>query len=208
VSKILDLLQRIDAPQRNIFERARPVAVEPVFSDDVEEDEDEDAPFETHLIPIASGKGGVGKTNISVNLSIALADRLAARDRNAKVILVDCDFGLPNADILLGCHVDRSIDDFVAKKIDSLADIVTPTGIPCLSFLSGAATPSMTLSNLQYQQRQKFLRHLKKLKARYLVLDLGASVHFEVIDFFSMVNSGVIVTNPLCGIPIFSFERH
>lgn len=195
MSKILELLQRIETPTRNIFEWA-PAPPAPVLADNNDDETDEDLDFDTHLIPIASGKGGVGKTNVSVNLSIALADRIAAREPSAKVILVDCDFGLPNADILLGARIERSIDDFVSKKVNGLSDIVTPTAFPCLSFLSGAATPSMTLSNLQYQQRQKFLRHLKKLKAKYLVLDLGASVHFEVIDFFSMVNSGVVVTNP------------
>ncbi|MEK8024135.1 MAG: P-loop NTPase [Candidatus Hydrogenedentota bacterium] len=201
MSKILELLQRIEAPTRNIFDMPKPSVVEtPAVAmeadAEVEEELDESLPFDTHLIPIASGKGGVGKTNVSVNLSIALADRLVARDPSAKVILVDCDFGLPNADILLGARITRNIDDFVTKRVTTLGDALSPTAYPGLSFLSGAATPSMTLSNLQYQQRQKFLRHLKTLKAKYLVLDLGASVHFEVIDFFSMVNSGVVVTNP------------
>lgn len=198
MSKILELLQRIEAPARNIFDMPKPAAPEPMAAEAAEtgEESDEDLTFDTHLIPIASGKGGVGKTNVSVNLSIALADRLMARDPSAKVILVDCDFGLPNADILLGARITRNIDDFVSHRVATLADAVSPTAFPGLSFLSGAATPSMTLSNLQYQQRRKFLRHLRNLRAKYLVLDLGASVHFEVIDFFSMVNSGVVVTNP------------
>lgn len=155
-----------------------------------------DRSIETRLIPIASGKGGVGKTNISVNLSIALADLVVAAAHPGKVILVDCDFGLPNADILLNASIDRSIDDFIGKKLENLSDALTPTGIDRLHFLSGSATPSMTLSNLQYQQRQKFLRHIRSLNAEYVILDLGASVHYEVVDFFAMVNTGIVVTNP------------
>jgi flagellar biosynthesis protein FlhG len=197
VSKLLELLQRIETPNRNIFEMPKPAAVEPEpIADPAEEEIDDDSPLEMRLIPIASGKGGVGKTNVSVNLSIALADRLQAKNEDHSIILVDCDFGLPNADILLGAKIARNIDDFVNRKIHTLADAVAPTGVPGLRFLSGAQTPSMTLSNLQYQQRKKFLRNLRSLKARYILLDLGASVHFEVLDFFSMVNSGIVVTNP------------
>jgi flagellar biosynthesis protein FlhG len=197
VSKLLELLQRIETPNRNIFEMPKPAAVEssPVL-EPADEDAEDETPLELRLIPIASGKGGVGKTNVSVNLSIALADRLQARDVDLSIILVDCDFGLPNADILLGAKHGRNIDDFMNRKIHTLSDAVAQTGVPGLRFLSGAQTPSMTLSNLQYQQRKKFLRNLRSLKATYVLLDLGASVHFEVLDFFAMVNSGVVVTNP------------
>ncbi len=215
MSKILELLQRIEAPSRNVFEMPRPVtpartgrraeesdpaaaALEsaPVLEGPEDEAEPGDAVLQTRLIPIASGKGGVGKTNVAVNLSIALADRLREKGSDDTVILVDCDFGLPNADIILGAHQSRTIDDFVARRIGSLSDAVSSTGVTGLNFLSGAATPSMTLSNLQYQQRRKFLRNLRALQSRFVVLDLGASVHFEVLDFFSMVNSGLVVTNP------------
>lgn len=196
MSKLLDLLQRIEAPSKNIFEVAKTHSMAAVLEENEEDVEELEVPFNTQLIPIASGKGGVGKTNVSVNLSIALADRLERIDPNGKVILVDCDFGLPNADIILGARVDKGIQEFISKKINTLAEAVSPTGIPRLHFLSGSNNPTMTLSNLQYQQRQKFLRNLRMLRARYIVLDLGASVHFEVLDFFSMVNSGVVVTNP------------
>ena len=197
----MQLLQRLDAPKRNIFQIPQPMAVADASEPEADHPQELELEpisgnIETRLIPIASGKGGVGKTNVSVNLSIALADHVMSQRGGGRVILVDCDFGLPNADILLGTHVHTSIDDFIKKKVGNLSDCVTVTGIPGLSFLSGAETPSMTLSNLQYQHRQKFLRHLKALEAQYVVLDLGASVHYEVVDFFSMVNVGVVVTNP------------
>lgn len=197
MSKLHELLGRLDTPKRNIFEMpkaARDEVIDPAPTAGIELESLPET--ETNLIPIASGKGGVGKTNLSVNLSIALADRVRDRNPGGRVVLIDCDFGLPNADILLQARVERTIEDFVSKKAMSLAEVVTPTGFPGLFFLSGATTPSMTLSNLYYQQRQKFLRNIKSLRADYVILDLGASVHFEVLDFFAMVNSGVIVTNP------------
>jgi flagellar biosynthesis protein FlhG len=68
------------------------------------------------VIAVASGKGGAGKTNISVNLAVALA-RLGRR-----TMLVDCDVGLANADILLGVESEHSIAD-VALKDRALADV-------------------------------------------------------------------------------------
>lgn len=197
MSKILELLQRIETPNQNLFEapvyqsnpESSPSFIEPI-------ENEEPLEFEPKLIPIASGKGGVGKTNIAVSLSIALADRLKEKNSKDEVILVDCDFGLPNADIILGVKHRRTIDDFISKRIDSLSSAVSPTQYPGLNFLSGSSTPSMMLSHFQYQQRQKFLRNLRSLRSRFIVLDLGASVHLEVIDFFSMVNSGIVITNP------------
>ncbi|RMH55850.1 MAG: MinD/ParA family protein [Candidatus Hydrogenedentota bacterium] len=196
LSKILELLQRIETPKRKLFELPPPPAASaPDLEADIDEEEI-DPTIDTRLVPIASGKGGVGKTNVAVNLSIALADRLEKVNPNGRVILVDCDFGLPNADILLGTRDTRTIDDFVKKRITRLSEAAVPTAVRRLFFLSGSATPSRTLSNLHYQQRQKFLRHLRSLRADFIVLDLGASVHFEVVDFFAMVNTGIIVTNP------------
>ncbi|MBL4889612.1 MAG: P-loop NTPase [Candidatus Lindowbacteria bacterium] len=198
MSKLLNLLQRLDAPTKNVFEvpQAKKKEVPPPVTTVPPMTEKELDAVTTQLIPVASGKGGVGKTNMSVNMSIALADKLRETKPDARVVLVDCDFGLPNADLLLQAKVDITIEDFVSKKVGSLSDVMIQTGFDGLWFLSGAATPSMTLSNLLYQQRQKFVRNIKSLRADYVILDLGASVHFEVLDFFSMVNAGVVVTNP------------
>lgn len=144
------------------------------------------------LIPIASGKGGVGKTNLSVNLAVALA----RRPERPSVVLMDADFGLPNADILLGASAGPTLDDFARRKTNDLAAVARPTAVEGLRFLSGAENPSMTLAHLQYQKRRMFQRHIRTLAADFVLLDLGASVHFEVLDFFSMVNRGVVVTNP------------
>lgn len=68
------------------------------------------------VIAVTSGKGGAGKTNVSVNLSVALA-RLGRR-----TVLVDCDVGLANANILLGLDSERSIAD-IALKERALAEV-------------------------------------------------------------------------------------
>ena len=69
-----------------------------------------------------TGKGGVGKTNIAVNLSVSLARDYAGGDK--RVLLIDGDFGLPNADIVLGIKTPLTISDFIEKRVATLAEAV------------------------------------------------------------------------------------
>lgn len=189
MSKILRTLQRLEESR----ERLRPPPAAAAFGP-LEIIRPETPPRAARLLPIASGKGGVGKTNFAVSLSLALAESL--RGTEARVLLLDADFGLPNADLLLGCRPEASLDDVAAKRVASLADAVSPTGHPNLGFLGGSAAPSATLANLDYRTRKRFRRHIDSLSAAFIVLDLGAGVSDEVTEFVSMTNSAVFVTTP------------
>jgi len=79
------------------------------------------------VLAIASGKGGVGKTNVAVNLAVALA-RLGYR-----VGLLDADFGLGNVDVLLGLAPVAHLGHLLAGE-KSLADIVIDGPVACRSF--------------------------------------------------------------------------
>ena len=74
----------------------------------------------TTSIAIASGKGGVGKTTIAVNLSVSLALQ------NKTTLLLDADLGMANAHILLGINPKLSLDDFISGK-SKLDDVITTT---------------------------------------------------------------------------------
>ena len=74
----------------------------------------------TQSITIASGKGGVGKTCISVNLSIKLAQL------GRKVSLLDADFGLANSHILMGCNAKKTLSDVVAGR-NSIEEVIEKT---------------------------------------------------------------------------------
>ena len=76
------------------------------------------------IVVVSSGKGGVGKTFLSVNLAL-MWQRLGK-----KVLLIDADFHLGNADLILGITTERSIADVILNKVD-LADVITagPGGI-------------------------------------------------------------------------------
>jgi len=191
MSKIVQFLHKLEKEKRDAADSERLAELELERLNEIDDDDDD---FKTNLIPIASGKGGVGKTNFSVNLSLALAEE--AHSKGKKVVLMDCDFGLPNADLLLGVTTQFNIHHFLKKKTESLAAIVADTKYPGLQFLSGAPDAPLSLANLNYNQRKKFMRHIKSLHAEYVLMDLGASAHHEILDFFSMANSGILVVNP------------
>lgn len=146
------------------------------------------------LLPIASGKGGVGKTNLAVNLAVSAA--LAFDKSPRRAILVEGDLGLPNADLVLGVRPPASIGDFARRDVELLSALLSPTRLPNLYFLAGEEEASLLLGNLYYQMRKRLERAVGTLKADLVVFDLGASASKEVLDFFSLSDTGLVVTTP------------
>jgi hypothetical protein len=120
------------------------------------------------IIPVASGKGGVGKTFIAANLALALAER------GHRVVAVDLDFGGANLHSLLGIsNRHAGIGDFLKARTAELEDLLVPAGAPNLSFLPGdGKTPFM--ANIAYAQKIKLMVRIRKLPADFILLDLGA----------------------------------
>ena len=105
-------------------------------------------PHPVQVIAVSGGKGGVGKSNVSVNLGIALAQM------GRRVVLLDADLGLANIDVLLGITANRNIQDVIAGECD-LRDVLVngPGGIKIVPASSG--TQRMTqLSNLEHADRK------------------------------------------------------
>jgi flagellar biosynthesis protein FlhG len=142
------------------------------------------------IVPVASGKGGVGKTLVAANLAIALAQA------NRRVILADLDLGGSNLHLVLGLNVGGpSIGTFLGKKKIDFSEAVHETGIPNLRFIPGdAEIPG--LANLTASQKNMIVRRLSGLDADYLILDLGAGTSQNTLDFFLMSGQGIIVTTP------------
>ncbi|MDR1931855.1 MAG: P-loop NTPase [Spirochaetales bacterium] len=143
-----------------------------------------------HIIPIASGKGGVGKSLIAANLSIALGQA------GKKVCLADLDLGGSNLHMILGTPSPRhGIGTFLSTPNSSFEDIITVTDYKNLSFIPGdAEIPG--IANLPSGQKNKIVRKLQTLEADYLILDLGAGTNFNILDFFLTSNKGIIITTP------------
>jgi flagellar biosynthesis protein FlhG len=140
------------------------------------------------VIAVTSGKGGVGKTNIVVNLCIALA-RMRRR-----VFLLDADMGLANVDVLLGMTPRYTIEHVLSGRKE-LLDIVMegPGGFKVLPASSGISE----LSELTYEQQMQLFRALGSLDAEmdYLFIDTGAGISSNVLRFNASANEIVLVAN-------------
>jgi flagellar biosynthesis protein FlhG len=141
-------------------------------------------------IAVGGGKGGVGKSLVAANLAVAVA-RLGFR-----TVLVDADLGAANQHTLFG--LDRpgaTLQSFVDREVASLEEVASPTGAPRLFLVPGVgAIPGA--ANLAHAQKLKILRHLARLDTDVVVIDVGAGVSFNVLDFFAMGDHRLVVTTP------------
>jgi flagellar biosynthesis protein FlhG len=142
------------------------------------------------LISVGGGKGGVGKSILSIALGTVLA-------RGGKsVVLADLDLGAANLHTYLGIRGRTpGIADFILGKVPSLENILVETSVPNLGLISGAEfVPGAT--NPAHWMKLKLMRHLRSLPADYVIIDLGAGVQFNTLDFFGMSDHGVVITAP------------
>lgn len=144
----------------------------------------------TRILPVASGKGGVGKTLVASNLAL----RLAANGHDT--VAVDLDLGGSNLHSYLGLkNTNAGIGNFLSDSKLSMSDIVTDTPYPHLRFIPGDVLVA-GVSNLQPAQRKQIAGGLEKIDAEYVVVDLGSGATFNVVDFMLVSNSSFIVTVP------------
>ena len=142
------------------------------------------------IIPIASGKGGVGNSFLAANLSIALAGL------GKKVIAADLDFGGSNLHTCFGLHnTHPGIGDFLRAHYGNLEDLLVKTSINNLQFLAGDAR-SPFMANMHHAQKLRLVQHLRKLEYEFLILELGSGSTFNTLDFFGMTRLGLIVATP------------
>ena len=141
------------------------------------------------IIPVASGKGGVGKSLLSANLAIALGQQ------GKKVVLVDLDLGASNLHLVIGQHPGvASLGSWFTDKID-FKDIIQPTDYDNVSFIAGdSQIPDLT--SLKHVQKVKLIRNLKNINTDYVILDLGAGTHQFILDMFLLSPQGIIVSAP------------
>ena len=142
------------------------------------------------ILPIASGKGGVGKSAISLNLSIALAQL------GKKVILCDFDFGGANLHTMLGHKNNKpGLGHFINKLEDHLEPLIQKTAVENLGFIAGDCLIPGT-ANMDFFSKKKILKELNQLDADYVILDLGAGSAYNTLDFFLVTYKSILVTTP------------
>jgi len=144
------------------------------------------------IIPIASGKGGVGKSLVAANLGVAFAQ--AGR----RVVLADLDLGASNLHLVLGHHSPQmGIGTFLSNTKSNFADVIADTDIRGLRFIPGDNEIPGT-ANLSMIQRKALVKQLLALKndTDILILDLGAGTHQSILEFFLLSNQGIVVSAP------------
>ncbi len=139
---------------------------------------------------VGGGKGGVGKSVATANIGCALA----ATGR--KVVLVDADLGGANLHTCFGITFpERGLDDFIQGRVKTLDDAAIPTAQPNLRLICGAGE-FLGIANPTSDRKHRLLRHIKRFKADYIIVDLGAGAYFSVLDFFAISDEGIIVLVP------------
>jgi len=142
-----------------------------------------------YSIAITSGKGGVGKTNLAVNLAVALAAR------GLRVTLVDLDIGLANADVILGVTTRYNLTHVIAGQ-RTLEEIVTPShgGVRLIPGGSGLDQ----LAEMSDFERQRVSHALRTLDTStdILLLDCGAGISRNVTTFAGAADLTLVVTTP------------
>ena len=142
----------------------------------------------TRIIAVTSGKGGVGKTNLSINLALAYA-RLGK-----KVIVMDADLGLANVNVVLGIIPKYNLYHLIRKQ-KNLQDILLDTnyGIQIIAGASGFSK----IANLSDEEREHFIKELGGLSdADVIIIDTSAGVSHNVLDFVAAADEALIVTTP------------
>lgn len=142
------------------------------------------------IFSVAGGKGGVGKSIFSVALGAALAKQ------GHRTALVDLDLGAANLHTYLGIiSRTKTIADFILRRVPTLEEILLDTAYDDLKVISGAEfVPGM--ANPAHWMKLKIIRHIRALPADFIIIDLGAGVHFNTLDFFGMSNRGIVITAP------------
>ncbi|MCT4641641.1 MAG: P-loop NTPase [Bacteriovoracaceae bacterium] len=139
---------------------------------------------------IGGGKGGVGKSLVTANTSICLALM------GYKVVTIDLDLGGANIHTCLGLPIpQKTLSDYITKKVDTIEELIVPTPIKNLSVISGAQD-ELAIANMKQAHKSKILSKLGRLDADFVLLDLGAGTTANTLDFFLTADKGILVMLP------------
>jgi flagellar biosynthesis protein FlhG len=143
----------------------------------------------TKAIAVVSGKGGVGKSNFSLNFSISLSRK------GMKVLLFDMDIGMGNLDILMGKSSDRSIVDYLSGE--SPLEEVIMIGPEGIRYIAGG-TGLTKIIDFGESRLQIFMEdlHNRLEQFDYLIFDMGAGVTEDSLRFLLSVHEIFVITTP------------
>ncbi|MGI5058445.1 AAA family ATPase [Treponema pectinovorum] len=141
------------------------------------------------IIPVASGKGGVGKSLLSANLAITLGQA------GKKVILADLDLGASNLHLVIGQAAPKKGIGTLLTGESTFDEIIQKTEYENVSFIAGdSEIPG--LSSIKAFQKNSLIKKLRSLDCDYLIIDLGAGTHLTILDLFLLSPQGIVVSAP------------
>ena len=146
-------------------------------------------PKRARVITVTSGKGGVGKSNLSVNLAIQL------KKLGRKVVIFDADFGLANVEVIFGIVPKYNLFDMIYNS-KSIHEVLTP-GPLGIEFLSGGSGVKELLK-LDSGQIRFLVERLMELDryADVIIIDTGAGISDSVLSFIYASTEIILVTTP------------
>lgn len=141
------------------------------------------------VITITSGKGGVGKSNVAVNLAIQL------RKLGKRVVIFDADLGLANVEVMFGSIPKYNLSDLIYRG-KSMKEIITPGPLD-IGFISGGSG-IMALNNLSRDQITYLVRNLAELDelTDIVLIDTGAGISDSVLEFVLASPEVLLVSTP------------
>jgi MinD-like ATPase involved in chromosome partitioning or flagellar assembly len=148
------------------------------------------------IIPISSGKGGVGKTTVALNYALSLS-------LYGRTVLIDLDTGTSSVRNTVDAHVERDLYHFF-KKGYTLSDCITslgpnldPTGkFASFGFIAAPKHLIEDITNFTPERREQLIDAINSLDARFIVLDLKSGLDTNVVEFLPYSNSGILVFTP------------
>jgi MinD-like ATPase involved in chromosome partitioning or flagellar assembly len=148
------------------------------------------------IIPISSGKGGVGKTTFAINFSLALS-------RHGKTVLVDLDTGTSAIRNAIDVPVGKDLYHFFRKGaslnecVTPLDDKIDPQGqFRNFGFVAGPMHLIEEITNFGASHKARLIEAINTLDADYVILDMRAGLDSNVIDFLPFSNSGILIFTP------------
>jgi flagellar biosynthesis protein FlhG len=144
------------------------------------------APRPVRVIAVTSGKGGVGKTNVSVNLAVALAEE------GQRVMLMDADLGLANVDVMLGLHPEYDLSHVIQGE-RTLEEIIVsgPAGL----YIVPASSGTKQMAELSPMEHAGMIRAFSELSHQLdvLIIDTAAGISDSVVSFSRAAQEVIVV---------------
>ncbi|HYN02054.1 MAG TPA: P-loop NTPase [Vicinamibacteria bacterium] len=139
---------------------------------------------------VGGGKGGIGKSLLAASVGWQLA-RMGRR-----VVLLDADLGGANLHTCLGLPTpERTLADFIQRRVSSIEECLTDTPAPGLRLISGAGD-LLSAANIKHMQKVRVMNHVRAIDVDVVLIDLGAGTSYNILDFFLLSDVSILAVVP------------